>query len=89
MNKKLAAEKIRQRLEARIANRLGCKPSELPYLKLGTLCHFMFLLEGDQETIGGFNTTVHALLTLLSYEIVWDIEVTKNERAAEKVEVIN
>jgi hypothetical protein len=86
--KKRAAERIRACLEARIANVLDCKPSELPYLKLGSLLHFVFLLKGSSEDLGGFSTSIHALLDMLGPELVWDLE-TKEEEAPTPKEIIN
>jgi hypothetical protein len=71
MDKKSAAEKVRTRLEKRVALLLGCPPDELPRMKIGTMAHFLFLLEGCDQTIGGFETSMHALITLLGHEIVW------------------
>ena len=68
------ARKIRQHLERRVAHALECKANEIPHLKLGTLCHFLFLLLGDEETIGAFHTSMAALLTLLGHGIVWETE---------------
>jgi hypothetical protein len=70
-DKKLASERIRVRLEKRVALLLGCQPGELPRMKIGTLAHFLFLLEGCDQTIGGFETSMHALITLLGHETVW------------------
>lgn len=87
MDKKLVAEKIRARLEQRIANLLECKPSELPRMKLGTLCHCLFMLDGHNQELGGFNTSMSSLLHLVGESLVWDIEETTPP--AEKIEVIN
>jgi len=86
--KEFIAAKIRHHLERRVAQVLDCKPSEIPHLKLGTLCHFLFLLLGDEETIGGFHTSMGALLTLLGHDTVWEV---KKEEAVESApsEVIN
>lgn len=89
MDKKLAAERIRAILEKRIARTLDIKPAELPRLKLGTLAHTVFLLEGTGEELGGFNTTMTALVQLVGHEILWDFEPKEDEKPAEKVEVIN
>jgi hypothetical protein len=51
VDKKLAAEKIRARLEKRLASFLGCEPHEVPRMKLGTLVHTLFLLLGDSEEL--------------------------------------
>jgi hypothetical protein len=71
IDKKLACERIRARLEKRVALLLGCQPNELPRIKIGGLAHFLFLLEGCDQTIGGFETSMHALITLLGHEMVW------------------
>jgi hypothetical protein len=73
VDKKIAAQRIRTRLESRLASLLGCEPRELPRMKIGAMIHFAFLLEGTQETIGGFHTTMSVVLDLLGHEIVWDI----------------
>jgi len=65
MDKKLAAEKIRARLEKRLASYLGCEPHELPRMKLGTLVHTAFLLWGDGEELGGFHTSMGGVLQLV------------------------
>jgi hypothetical protein len=88
VDKKLAAEKIRARLEKRLATFLGCELHELPRMKLGTLVHTSFLLWGDSEELGGFHSTMSGVLQILSNEIVWDIETPKTEEAEPKV-VIN
>jgi hypothetical protein len=88
VDKKLAAEKIRTRLKKRIASILECQPHELPHMKIGSLIHFAFLLDGPSQTIGGFETTMRVLLDLLGHEIVWEIEPEFETEAPEKV-VIN
>jgi hypothetical protein len=40
-------------------------------MKLGRIVHFLFLLTGDQEEIGGFYTTMTGLLQLFGHELVW------------------
>jgi hypothetical protein len=88
VDKKLAAEKIRARLERRIANFLVCEVADLPRMKIGTLVHMLFLLYGDTEEVGGFNTSMSGLLQILSTEIVWDIEA-KVEEEMPKAVVVN
>ena len=88
MDKKLAAEKIRVRLEKRLATFLGCGLQELPRMKLGTLVHTLFLLWGDSEELGGFHTSMDGVLQLVGREIVWDIEPKAEEAETPKV-VIN
>ena len=87
MNKKLAAEKIRARLEKRLATFLGCELRELPRMKLGTLIHTSFLLWGDGEELGGFHSTMSGVLQILSNEIVWDVEPKAEEAETPKVVV--
>jgi len=87
MNKKLAAEKIRARLEKRLATFLGCEVLELPRLKIGTLVHTLFLLLGDSEELGGFNTSMAGLMLILSHEILWDIEPKAQEAETPKVAI--
>lgn len=82
MDKKLVAEKIRARLEKRIADILDCTPSDLPRMKLGTCLHFLFLLKGDSEEIGGFHTSMAALLHLVGHNLTWDIEEQEIEESA-------
>jgi hypothetical protein len=90
VDKTLVAQKIRNILEKRIARVLDIKPHELPRLKLGTLAHTIFLLEGTGEELGGFNTTMSALLQLVGHEILWDIEPKEEEsEASAPEEVIN
>lgn len=88
MDKKLAAEKIRARLEKRLATFLGCELRELPRMKLGTLVHTLFLLWGDSEELGGFHTSMAGMVQVLSHEIVWDIEPKETEETP-KSEVIH
>ena len=71
MDKQIAAQAIRERLEKRLAIIFKCERSELPRLKIGSCVHFLFLLEGCDQTLGGFDTSMHALITLLGHEIVW------------------
>lgn len=79
MDKQLAAEKIRTRLERRLAIFLACEVGDLPRMKIGTLIHTLFLLLGDTEELGGFHTTMAGVLQILGHEIVWDIEPKETE----------
>jgi len=88
LDKKVAAEKIRARLEKRLATFLGCELQELPRMKLGTLVHTLFLLLGDSEELGGFYTSMDGVLQLVGREMVWDIEPKTEEAETPKV-VIN
>ena len=87
MDKKIAAERIRARLEKRLANFLGCEVGDLPRLRLGELVHTSFLLWGDGEEMGGFNPTMHAMTQILTREILW--ELAKAEEAETPKVVIN
>jgi len=82
VDKKLAAQKIRARLERRLATFLGCEAGDLPRLKLGTLVHTLFLLWGDSEELGGFHTSMSSILQILSHEIVWDLEPKEEKKEA-------
>ena len=88
MNKELAAQKIRARLERRIATFLGCEVGDLPRMKIGTLVHMLFLLFGDTEDLGGFSTSMSGVLQILGNEVVWDLE-TKVEEEMPKDVVVN
>jgi hypothetical protein len=54
-------------------------------MRLGTLVHFLFLLIGDQEEVGGFRTSMSGILQLVGHEIVWGDEETEEATS----EVIN
>src|SRR5690349_6359245 len=82
LDKRQAAEKIRAHLEKRIADVLECKPSELPRMKLGTCLHFLFLLKGASEEIGGFHTSMAALLRLVGQNLTWDIEEEESQESS-------
>jgi len=82
VDKKLAALKIRVRLEKRLATFLGCEVGDLPRMKLGTLIHTSFLLWGDSEELGGFHTSMSGILQILSHEIVWDLEPKEEKKEA-------
>ena len=88
MDKKLAAEKIRARLEKRLATFLGCEVGDLPRMKIGTLVHMLFLIWGDSEELGGFYTSMDGVLKILGNEIVWDVEPKTEEAETPKV-IIN
>jgi hypothetical protein len=88
VDKNLAAQKIRARLERRISNFLGCEVGDLPPMKIGTLVHMLFLLFGDTEDLGGFSTSMAGVLQILSNEIVWDLEA-KAEQEIPKAVVVN
>ena len=85
MDKKLAAERIRARMERRIATFLGCEVGDLPRMKIGTLVHIHFLLFGDTEDLGGFSTSMSGMLQILTNEVVWDIEAKVEEAETPKV----
>jgi hypothetical protein len=87
VDKKIAAERIRARLEKRLATFLACEVGDLPRLKIGTLVHTLFLLLGDSEELGGFNTSMSGLMLILSHEILWDIQPKAEEAETPKVVV--
>lgn len=84
IDKKVAAERIRARLENRLACFLAADKKDLPLLRLGELVHLSFLLWGDGEMIGGFNPTIHALVEIVGREILW--ELPKDPKAEETEE---
>jgi hypothetical protein len=88
LNNKLVAEKIRTRLEKRLANFLQCEAGGLPRLKLGELVHLAFAIWGEEETLGGFNTTMNAVGQLVGRELLWDIEPKAAEEEAETPKVV-
>ena len=77
MDKKIAAEKIRALLEARISRLLGCDVGDLHSMKIGSMAHFLFLLIGDSEAMPGFNTALIALRDLIGPELMWSVEKTE------------
>ena len=88
MDKKLAAEKIRALLEGRIARLLGCEPSELPRLKVGSMAHFLFLMVGDSEVMPGFNTAMSTLRDLIGFELMWSVDKTEEAKVEEAPKVV-
>ena len=84
----ISAQKIRALLEKRIAEILGCQPSELPYMNLAVLVHFAFLLKGNSHELGGFGASMEAVLKTLGNDIAWGVE-PKEEAETAKPEVIN
>jgi hypothetical protein len=90
VDKKIAAERIRARLEKRLANFLGCEVENLPRLRLGELIHASFLFWGDGEEMGGFNPTMHAMTQIVGRDILWESEPkTEANPAPPTSEVIN
>jgi hypothetical protein len=51
------------------------------------LAHFAFLLEGTEQTIGGFETTMRALIDLLGHDVVWETTPEPKPEPVEKVVV--
>jgi hypothetical protein len=90
VDKLRVADNIRRHLERRIALLLDCKPEDLKQQRLGTLIHLLFMLAGDSEEIGGFRTSIRAVLELIGHQIVWaDPSEPAEETKTVKVEVIN
>jgi hypothetical protein len=88
VDKKIAADKIRARLERRLATFLGCEAGDLPRMKIGTLAHTFFLLFGDTQELGGFSTTMSGMIQILGNDIVWDVEPNTEEPEAETPKVV-
>jgi hypothetical protein len=88
VNKKLAAERIRARLENRLSKFLACDAKDLPPLRLGELVHVSFLFWGDGEEMGGFNPTMHSLSQILSREILWELPKTEATEETETPKVV-
>ena len=89
MDKKIAAEMIRARLEKRLANFLGCEVGDVPRMKISTLINILFLLLGDTHELGGYFASMDGTLKILGNETVWDIVETKPEEAETAKVVIN
>jgi hypothetical protein len=89
VDKKIAAERIRARLEKRLANFLGCEVGDLPRFKIGTLINTLFLLLGDTHELGGYFASMDGTLKILGNEIVWDIVETKPEETETPKVVVN
>ena len=89
VDKRATAGRIRKRLEQRLATFLGCETLDLAPLKLGSLIHTLFLLEGDTEVLPGFNTAMGAVLQLLGRELVWENTEPKAEETETPKVVIN
>ena len=87
MDRKVAAERIRARLENRLSKFLACDAKDLPALRLGELVHVSFLFWGDGEEMGGFNPTVHAIVEIVGREILWELPKSK-ETENPKVEIV-
>jgi hypothetical protein len=88
VDKKIAAERIRARLEKRLANFLGCEVGDLPRFKIGTLINTLFLLLGDTHELGGYFASMDGVLKILGNGIMWDVEPKTEEAETPKV-VIN
>ena len=89
MDKKVAAERIRARLENRLAKFLACDVKDLPPLRLGELIHTSFLLWGDGEELGGFNATLHSVAEIVSRDILWELPKMEETETPNSEIVIN
>ena len=89
VDKKIAAERIRARLEKRLANFLGCEVGDLPRFKIGTLINTLFLLLGDTHELGGYFASMDGVLSILGREVVWDDLPKAEETETRKEEVIH
>lgn len=90
MDKTRVAAALRNHLERRLAFALKCEPQDFRNLKLGSLVNLCFLVHGDGESIGGFYSTMQAVLDLIGGELTWAQPVSDEEPVGEKKEeVIN
>ena len=85
LNQKIAADRIRQHLERRLAQLLDCEPSALPRLKIGTLIHTIYTLAGDQQSLAGFSTTMSGILHLIGFNLTWDVDENEETKPAEVI----
>ena len=83
MDKRVAAERIRARLENRLGRFLACEAGELPKLRLAELVHVAFLFWGDGEEMGGFNPTTRAIVEIVGREILWELPKSKEPEETE------
>jgi hypothetical protein len=88
MDKKLAAEKIRAKLEKRVANLLCCEESDLPPMRLGALVNVLFCLVGDAHEVGSYFATCEGLCKLVGRDLWYEPEQTQEGEALPKV-IIN
>lgn len=72
MDKKLAAEKIRARLEKRVATLLGCEVNDIPLMRLGALVNVLFCLVGDAHELGSYFATCEGLSKVVGRDLFWD-----------------
>lgn len=91
MDKTRVAANIRKHLERRLAFALKCEPRDFNHIKLGALVNLCFLVHGDGESIGGFYSTMQAVLDLVGNELTWAQPVVEAEEnvGEKKEEVIN
>jgi hypothetical protein len=88
MDKRVAAERIRARLENRLAKFFACEVKDLPPLRLGELINTSFLLWGDGEEMGGFNPTIHAIVEIVGREILWELPKVEATEVKETPKVV-
>lgn len=90
MDRTCVAAALRKHLERRLAFALKCEPRDFNHIKLGALVNLCFLVHGDGESIGGFYSTMQAVLDLIGGELTWAQPVSDEEPVGEKKqEVIN
>lgn len=84
------AANIRKHLERRLAFALKCEPRDFNHIKLGALVNLCFLVHGDGESIGGFYSTMQAVVDSIGNDLTWAQPVSDEEPVGEKKEeVIN
>jgi hypothetical protein len=89
IDKKLAAEKIRTRLEKRIATLLGCEVSDIPPMRLGALVNVLFCLVGDAHEVGSYFATTEGLCKILGRDLFWDDPEQKTQEDEAPKVIIN
>lgn len=85
------AEALRRHFERRLAAALKCEPQDFRNHRIGSLINLCFLVHGDGESIGGFYSTMQAVLDLIGNDLTWAQPVVECEEnvGEKKEEVIN
>ena len=89
IDKKIAAERIRTRLEKRVATLLGCEVCDLPLMRIGVLVNMLFILIGDSHELGSYFATCEAFTKVLGRELLWDEPEQKTAEKTTEPVVIN
>ena len=83
------AAALRKHLERRLAFALKCEPQDFRNQRIGSLINLCFLVHGDGESIGGFFSTMQAVLDSIGSDLTWQTPEVEEEPKAEEKEVIN